>query len=154
MMMSNHMESQYKNEKEKADSIKYQLPELTRDFCISRISKEYADLCLKLIEKLARKRFVPFISGKVTIWAASIIRAIERINFLGDKNFEPYLELGEIAKHFDTSKSTVGQKATKTCDMLNLQYYDPDFSTSHMAEQNPFAWMVRDQNGFIHIVRD
>ena len=60
------------------------------------------------------------------------------------------MKLEELAEHFGTSKSTIRQKAGKICEMLKIRYYDPDFSTSHMSGQNPFARMVMDENGFIH----
>lgn len=148
------MAQQFKNEKEKIAAIKQQLTKMTRDFCISWIDQEYADLCEKLIAKMARKRAVPFISGRLNIWAASVVWSIGRVNFLGDKTFAPYLSLEEVAKHFGASKSSVGQKAGKICDLMKLQYYDLEFSTNHMAQQNPFLRMAVDANGFIHILDD
>ena len=148
------MAQQCKNEKEKIAYIKQQLTKITREFCTKWIDEEYADLCENLIAKMARKRAVPFISGRLDIWAASVVWAIGRVNFLGDKTFAPYLSLDDVANHFGVSKSTVGQKATKICELMKLQYYDSEFSTHHMARQNPFSRMVVDANGFIHIRDD
>ena len=41
-------------------------------------------LCEKLIRKMSRKRNVPFLSGRMEIWAAAVIHALGSINFLFD----------------------------------------------------------------------
>ena len=46
--------------------------------------KDYKQLCEKLIRKISRKRNVPFLSGRIEIWAAAIIHALGSINFLFD----------------------------------------------------------------------
>ena len=88
------------------------LLELTSAFCREHLNEEYEYLCEILIKKLARKRTVPFISGRIEIWSAAIIHALGRINFLYDKSNEPYITFDTINNYFGTSKSTVGQKAT------------------------------------------
>ena len=61
-------------------------------------------LCEKLIRKMSRKRNVPFLSGRMEIWAAAIIHALGSINFLFDPNFEPYIGAADISDYFGTSK--------------------------------------------------
>ena len=92
--------------------------------------------------KLGRKRDVPFKRGKIEIWAAAVIHAIGSINFLFDKSFEPYVTAEEICEYFGTKKSTVSSKARQIKDMLKMGYYDSDFSTQNMTENNPFNNMV------------
>jgi len=58
------------------------LIDLTGEFCEKYLDDEYAGLCEKLIKKLGRKREVPFVTGKIEIWAAAVIHAIGFINFL------------------------------------------------------------------------
>ncbi len=91
---------------------------------------------------------MPFKSGKIEIWAAAIIHAIGSINFLFDKSFEPYLTAEQISEYFGTKKATVSNKARQIKDMFKMGYYDPDFSTQHMTEGNPYDEMVM-VNGFI-----
>jgi hypothetical protein len=117
---------------------KLRLIELTSGFCKVFLDDEYNQLCEKMINKMARKRNVPFLSGRLNIWASAIIHALGTINFLFDKNFEPYVSVSDICNYFNTSKSTTGQKSKKIRDMLKLEYYDPEFSTEYMAENNPF----------------
>ena len=123
-------------EKEKA------LVELTFNFCSENLDEDYKNLCDQLIRKLGRKRHVPFETGKTNIWAASVIHALGSINFLFDKSFEPYIKYDDICDHFDVKKTTVTGKSKIIRDMLNLGYYDSDFSTGRMEESNPVNSMV------------
>ena len=121
---------------------------MTAAFCEEHLDAEYKQLSEKLIVKLARKRSVPFLHGRTEIWAAAIIHTLGSINFLFDKSFEPYLTPSDICEYFGTSKSTTGQKATLIRKMLNMGYYDSEFSTQRMQRNNPFSRMVM-INGFM-----
>ena len=110
---------------------------ITTEFCKKELNSEYAKLCEKLIKKLGRKRDVPFQRGDLDIWAASILHAIGTINFLFDKNNEPYIPVQVIMEYFGANTSTVGQKSKKIRDTLKLNYFDKDFSTGFVKESNP-----------------
>src|SRR5216683_610562 len=90
---------------------KQKLIEESKKFCDTYLDQEYAQLCQKMIEKMARKRVVPFMSGKGAIWVAAIIYAIGSVNFLFDRSFKPYASTDDICDYFGVSKSTVAQKA-------------------------------------------
>jgi len=128
--------------KEEIRNKEKKLLELTGSFCSQKLDNDYYQLCEKLILKLGRKRDVPFKSGKMEIWAAAIIHAIGSINFLFDKSFEPHVTAEQISEFFGTKKSTVSNKARQIKDLLKLGYYDSDFSTQYMKENNPFNDMV------------
>lgn len=133
------------------EEIKYiekQLLELTGSFCTQNLDEDYYQLCEKLISRLGKKKDVPFKRGKIEIWAAAVIHAIGSINFLFDKEFEPYITADQISEHFGTKKSTVSNKARQIRDMFNMEYFDSDFSTQQMAENNPFNKLVM-VDGFI-----
>jgi len=115
------------------------LVELAAEFCDAHLDEDYRQLCEKLIRKMSRKRNVPFLYGKMEIWAAAVIYALGQINFLFDKSFEPYLSAGDICNHFGTSQSTTSQKAKVIRDMFKMRYWDPEFSTTRMREHNPFS---------------
>jgi Domain of unknown function (DUF6398) len=115
------------------------LIQMTNGFCDRYLDQEYKDLCEKLIRKMSRKRVVPFLSGRIEIWAAAVVYAIGSINFLFDKSFEPYATADDICNYFGTSKSTTGQKAKTIRDMFKLYYYDREFSTREMQDNNPFS---------------
>ena len=93
---------------------------------------------IALFLKMARKRAVPFLTGKLEIWSASIIYAIGQINFLFDKSFEPYPTPDDICRYFGTTKSTTSQKAKLIRDMFKLRHYDNEFSTKKIKEDNHF----------------
>jgi RHS repeat-associated protein len=81
---------------------------------INLLNDEYQSLCEKVILKLSRKKQVPFLTGKVEIWASAVVWCIARVNFLFDKANKYYLTSDDICNYFGTKKSTVGQKATLT----------------------------------------
>ena len=124
------------------------LLELTGSFCAQKLNDDYYQLCEKLILKLGRKRDVPFKSGKIEIWAAAVIHAIGSINFLFEKSFKPYVTAEQISDYFVTKKSTVSGKARQIKDMFKMKYYDSNFSTQDMTENNPFNDLVM-VNGLI-----
>lgn len=136
------------DEKTAVESKKSQLTAMTSKFCEKHLDIEYECLCEKMIKKMARKRAVPFLSGRIEIWAASIVSAVGSINFLFDKSFEPYVSAEDIADYFKVSKSTVSQKAKVIRDMLKLSYWDEEFSTERMLARNPYSQFVM-VNGFI-----
>jgi len=58
----------------------------TDQFCAARLDAEYADLCRRLIATLARKRPTPLARGAPRIWAAGVLYAVGRANFLFDRS--------------------------------------------------------------------
>lgn len=118
------------------------LIEMTGSFCNQYLDADYKQLGEKLIRKMSRKRHVPFLSGRMEIWAAAIVYALGSINFLFDTSFKPYATADDICNYFGTSKSTTSQKAKLIRDMFNLGYYDEEFSTTHMRDHSPFSNLV------------
>jgi len=119
-----------------------QLLEMVSIFCTEKLNDDYFRLCEKLIRKLGRKRDVPFQRGKLEIWAAAVVYAIGSINFLFDKSFEPYMTPAQINDYFGTKNTTVTGKAREIKDLFNLWYFNPEFSTQKMTEENPFNKLV------------
>src|SRR5437868_15149735 len=105
------------------------LIEMTNGFCDKYLDQEYKALCEKLIRKMSRKKVVPFLSGRIEIWAAAVVYALGTINFLFDKSSQPYATTDDICQFFGTSKSTTSQKAKTIRDMFKLRYLDNEFST-------------------------
>jgi hypothetical protein len=127
---------------------KEQLINMTEEFCDKYLDEDYKNLSNKLILKISRKRNVPFLSGRIEIWAAAVIYALGSINFLFDKSFELYATPDDICGYFDTSKSTSSQKAKFIKDMFHMHYYDSEFSTTNMKKSDPFLGLTF-SNGFI-----
>jgi len=132
---------------------KQKLIELTEGFCDVHLDENYKQLCDSLIFKMSRKHNVPFLRGRLEIWAAAIIHAIGSINFLFDRSFKPYASSKDISDHFGAVQSTVSQKAKRIRDMFKMRYYDKEFSTSYMKKHNPFSNLVM-VNGMIFYKRD
>ena len=142
------MPASKKSDKEIKDEKTQLLIEMTASFSNEYLDEDYKELCEKLIRKMARKRNVPFLFGRIEIWAAAIIHALGSINFLFDNSFEPYASTDDICNFFSTSKSTTSQKGKVIRDMFKMNYYDKDFSTTYMNENNPYSEMTM-VNGFI-----
>jgi hypothetical protein len=121
---------------------KKKLIELTRGFSEHYLNEEYEQVILKMINKLARKRTVPFSSGKIEIWASAVIHAIGTVNFLFDPSQVPHVSVGDICQHFGTNQSTIVQKSKIIRDMFNMTYFDDEFSIVSNEQSNPFNNMV------------
>lgn len=117
-------------------------------FCKEHLNAEYADLCRKLTEKLARKRPSPLVNGKPNIWACGIVRTIGWVNFLDDKSQTPHMKLTAIDKAFGVGESTGQGKSMLIRKMLKISPMAPAWSLRSRIEQNPMAWMIQ-VNGFL-----
>lgn len=138
--------SKKKNEtsptKQKIQEKKDQLLALTNGFCQTHLDTDYEELCQKVILKLSRKRTVPFLSGRLEIWAASIIQALGQVNFLFDKSFEPFVSVATLNQYFGTTQSTVMNKARELRRMLGMDSFTSEFATQRMLIENPLHNLV------------
>lgn len=129
-------------EKKEISDRQQKILDLIRGFCAEKLNEEYFELGQRLLQKLGRKRNVPFVTGQPQIWAAAIIHALGTINFLFDKSFEPYVSADEINAFFGTNKSTTGSKSKLIRDLLKLDHWNNEFSTNSMNNSSPFANLV------------
>ena len=84
---------------------------ITDAFCTQHLDAEYARLCDKLTAKLARKRPSPLVRGDRRIWAAGIVYAIGRVNFLADPDQQPHLRTDELAGLLGVKQTTMATRA-------------------------------------------
>jgi hypothetical protein len=126
------------NNKEKVEEKKEQLIQLSTEFSQQYLNEEYNAVIEKLIGKMARKRDVPFVTGRIEIWAAAVIHALGTVNFLFDKASQPYVSVTDICQFFNTKQSTTAQKSKMIRDMFNMSYFDDNFSTDTVDQNNPF----------------
>jgi Domain of unknown function (DUF6398) len=125
---------------------------MTDTFCRERLNQEYAVLCRRLAEKLARKRPSPLLSGKPETWACGIVRTIGWVNFLDDRSSKPHMKLPEIDKAFGVAEST-GQGKSKTIrSMLKIHQFGHEWVLPSRMADNPMIWMV-EVNGFVLDIR-
>jgi hypothetical protein len=62
---------------------------MTDQLCFEHLDAEYAELCRRLVAKLARKRPSPLVRGALRTWAAGAIYAVGSNNFLFDPSEVP-----------------------------------------------------------------
>jgi len=125
---------------------------MTDQFCRERLNEEYAVLCRRLAEKLARKRPSPLLGGKPETWACGIIRTIGWVNFLDDSSRKPHMKLTAIDKAFGVGEST-GQGKSKTIrTMLEIQQFDHHWTLPSRMDDSPMIWVV-EVNGFMTDIR-
>jgi Domain of unknown function (DUF6398) len=125
---------------------------LIDQFCPEHLNDEYAVVCRKLAEKLARKRPSPLLSGSPNTWASGIVRTVGWVNFLHDKSQTPYMRLSDIDAGFGISESSGAAKLAAIRKMLKIQQLDPNWTLPSRLDDNPMVWML-EVNGFMIDVR-
>ncbi len=115
---------------------------ITELFCQQYLDAEYAALCVKLAAKLARKRPSPLLRGDRGIWAAGIVYAIGRVNFLADPSQKPHLPTDELADLLGVKQTTMTNKGRLIAGTLRIGLMDPEFSRRDMIDKNPMAWLL------------
>lgn len=121
---------------------------ITELFCKQHLDAEYAALCVKLAAKLARKRPSPLLRGDRGIWAAGIVYAIGRVNFLADPAQQPHLRTDELADLIGVKQTTMTNKGRLIADTLRIGLMDPEFSRRDMIDKNPMTWLL-EVDGFL-----
>lgn len=125
---------------------------LIDQFCKEHLNEEYAVLCRKLAEKLARKRPSPLLHGSPNAWASGIVRAVGGVNFLHDKSQAPYMRSTDIDHYLGTSPSSGAAKLAAIRKMFKMYQLDPNWTLPSRLEDNPMVWMLQ-VNGFMMDVR-
>ena len=123
-----------------------EIKELLRSFCEKHLNDEFMGYAFKLCDVLGRKKKINLSHGRKEIWAASIIYAIARLNFLFDKENSHYITADTICNYFNTRKSTVGNKATQIEDTCNLVIGAEEYCSKHITDSLTF---YKTPEGFI-----
>lgn len=116
---------------------------ITDQFCHEHLDAEYAELCVKLAAKLARKRPSPLVRGDRRIWASGIVYTIGRVNFLADPSQQPHLRIDELAGLLGVKPTTMTNKGRLITDALRIGVMDPEYSRQDMIAKNPMAWLLK-----------
>lgn len=124
-----------------------EIRELLHSFCKNYLNEELESYAIKLCENLGRKRKIDILRSKKEIWAASIIHAISRLNFLFDNENEKYITADTICDFFSTNKSTIGNKATQIEKACNLTigakgYCSKEITDSFSYYQTPEGFII------------
>jgi tetratricopeptide (TPR) repeat protein len=127
---------------------KSKMKELVSVFCDQKMNREFKEISLRLIDKMSRKKNIPFITGEIKTWAAATVYALSQINFLFDKESSPSITPDDICGFFNTNKNTTSSKAKTIRDLMRIKIFDEEFSIEDVKQANPFNNYDTD-NGFI-----
>jgi len=122
-----------------------EIRDLIIDFAKDNLTKEEKGICLHILEKLSRKQKIDITRTKSNIWAASIIWAFCRANFKSEEG----IGMDLLSSFFDVSKSTVGNEAGELCKMFKIDFFNPEYISQKIHEQNPLNNLVVTKDGFI-----
>lgn len=122
---------------------------LTDNFCQEHLNEDYWLLAQKMAITICRKRVgINAGKGKPASWASGIIHALGMVNFLHDKNTQPYMSSSELSEGFGVSQGTMGTKSKTIRDILKISPMDPTWCLPDILEHNPLVWMF-ELNGFL-----
>ena len=124
---------------------------LTDAFC-DHLNDEYRALIHRAIGALARKRPSPLIKGQESVWAASLIHALGRVNFLGDPAQRPHCKARVIFKFFAVAESGGQNKSRTIQKILGMEPLAPTWTLPSKLADNPLAWTL-EVNGLMIDVR-
>lgn len=86
--------------------------DITDAVCRDHLDEEYGRMARRLVARLARKRPSPLLRGDARIWAAGVLYAIGRINFLFDPSQRPHLSAAQLAAAVGAKQTTMANKAS------------------------------------------
>ncbi len=125
--------------------------ELTDAFCDAHLNAEYKQLCREMAAVVCQDAS-SVLRGKPSGWAAGIVYALGRVNFLTDPDQTPHMAATEIAKGFGVSQATMLNKAKVIRQGLDLMPLHPDWCLPSKLDDNPMVWMLK-VNGFLMDIR-
>ena len=115
----------------------------TDAICAEHLTAEYAALARRMAAALARKRPSPLAGGKPTSWAAGILYALGRSNFLFDRSQTPYLRAEELCRACGVSQATGSKWAHTIEEALHINWLDWHWSLRSRLARHPTAWMIQ-----------
>lgn len=115
---------------------------ITDEFCHEHLNEEYANLSRKMATVLSRKRPSPLESGQTRSWAAGIVYALGRVNFLSDDSRKPYMTMSELCEKIGVSQSNASSKSREIWKRLDLMQLHPDWCLPSRLKENPLAWII------------
>lgn len=127
------------------------LAELTDVFCDAHLNAEYKQLCREMAVAVCQEGW-PVLTGKPEGWAAGIVYALGRVNFLHDPSQTPHTKSTEIAEGFGVSMATMHAKAKVIRQGLDLMPLHPDWCLPSRLDDNPLVWILK-VNGFLMDIR-
>jgi hypothetical protein len=127
------------------------LVNLTDVFCDAHLNGEYKEMCREMAVAACQEGS-PVLRGRPESWAAGIVYALGRVNFLDDPSQPLHRTSAEIAKEFGVSVGTMQAKAKTIREGLDLMPFHPDWSLPSRMDDNPLVWML-EVNGVLLDIR-
>jgi hypothetical protein len=115
---------------------------LTQTFCAQHLDAEYAELCARLIGRLARKRPSPLARGQTRVWAGAVLYAVGQVNFLFAPTQRPHITFDDLSRLTGVSKSALATRARNIMNLLRIIPLEPEYCRRSLLAQNPLARMV------------
>lgn len=119
-----------------------EIAELIKEYSKEHLNDEYEQLCLHALEKLCRKRPSPLLHGRKNTWAAGIVYAIGRNNFIFDRSQPVHMTAKELAEPFGVAASTASSKAAEIKKMLKISHDNAEWCLPSMVDESPWHWMI------------
>ena len=99
--------------------------EITDELCRQHLNDEYADLSRKMAAALTIDRPSPLESGRARSWAAGIVYALGRVNFLSDSSRESHMTMSELCEKIGVSQGNASAKSREIWSRLGLMQLHP-----------------------------
>jgi hypothetical protein len=119
-----------------------QILALTDAVCEQHLDSEYAELCRRVVGRLARKRPSPLVRGDLRIWAAGVVYAVGQVNFVFDPAQSPHATADQLSSWLEVKKTTMANKAAMVRDVLNLRHHDTEIMRQHLIDSDPLTWLL------------
>lgn len=114
---------------------------MTDEVCEQHLDSEYAELCRRLLGRLARKRPSPLLRGDLRIWAAGVVYAVGQVNFISDPAQSPHASADQLSSWLEVKKSTMANKAAMIRD-LELSHHDTEITRQQLIDSDPLTWLL------------
>lgn len=115
---------------------------VTDAVCGEHLDIVYADLCRRLVGKLARKRPSPLIRGDRNIWAAGVLYCLGQVNFIFDRSQSPHATADELSAWLGVKKTTMANKARLIRESAGVSDYNAEFIRPDVIESVGLVWLV------------
>ena len=126
---------------------------MIEEYCEKYLNEEYKTLCLRLLEKLCRKRPSPLLKGRYNTRAAGMVYVIAANNFIFDKSMPIHRTAEELSRSYGIAPSTAGNKAGEIRKLVSMSPWATEWMLRELIEDDPAVWMLS-VDGFIVDARD
>lgn len=116
---------------------------VTDALCFEHLDAVYADLCRRLVGKLARKRPSPLIRGDLKIWAAGVLYCLGQVNFIFDPSQSPHATADELSAWLGVKKTTMANKARLIRESAGVSDFNAEFLRPEVVESVGLAWLIQ-----------